>query len=90
MPPVAPTPEGSNPKKKNKSLGMRRFVVGKVVGLTRSFQRMLEALINRLDRDDARVSIPNEYSQCDPTDSGSILKEIEKVKFPSSWVPWTT
>jgi hypothetical protein len=36
--------------------------VGDVVGLMRSFYRILEALINRLDRDEARVPILNEGS----------------------------
>jgi hypothetical protein len=34
--------------------------VGDVVGLMRSFQWMSEALINHLDRDEARASTPPE------------------------------
>jgi hypothetical protein len=56
--------------------------VGYVVGLMRTFQRMSEALINQLDIDESRVPIPNEVSQCAPVGSGSIHRELEKVKFP--------
>jgi hypothetical protein len=60
---VASTPEGSNPQGEEQFIGKEKIVVGDVVGLMRSFQRMLEALINRLDRDEARVLVPNEGSQ---------------------------
>jgi hypothetical protein len=60
MPPVASTPEGSNPQGDEQVVGQEQIVVGDVVGLMRSFQRMSEALINRLDRDEARVSTPPE------------------------------
>jgi hypothetical protein len=43
---------------------------------------MLEALINRLDRDETRELVPNEGSQHAPAGSGSIHRELEKVKFP--------
>jgi len=56
--------------------------VGVVVGLMRSFQRMSEALINQLDRDEARVPVPNEDSQHALDVSGSIHIELKKVKFP--------
>jgi hypothetical protein len=42
---------------------------------------MSEALINRLYRDEVRASIPNEGSQRTPASSGSIHRELEKVKF---------
>jgi hypothetical protein len=58
------------------------IVVGDVVGLTRSFQRMSEALINQLDRDESMALVPNEGSQHAPVGNGSIHKELEKVKFP--------
>jgi hypothetical protein len=58
------------------------FVVGDVVSLTRSFQRMSEALINFLYRDEARAPVPNEGSQHAPAGSGSIHRELEKIKFP--------
>jgi hypothetical protein len=51
------------------------------VGLTRSFQRMSNTLINRLDRDKVRVPVPNEGSQGTPAGSGSIHLELEKVNF---------
>jgi hypothetical protein len=60
---------------------MSIFVVGYVVGLTRSFQRMSEALINFLYRDEARAPVPNEGSQHAPTGSDSIHRELEKIKF---------
>jgi hypothetical protein len=56
--------------------------VGDVVGLMRSFQRMSEALISRLDRDEARVPVPPEGPQRAPAGTGSIHRELEKVKFP--------
>jgi hypothetical protein len=56
--------------------------VGDVVRLMRSFQRMLETLINRLDRDEARVPVPPEGPQRAPTSTGSIHRELKKVKFP--------
>jgi hypothetical protein len=43
---------------------------------------MLEALINRLDRDEARVPVTPEGPQCTPASTGSIHREHEKVKFP--------
>jgi hypothetical protein len=81
-PPVASTPEGSNPQGEEQVIGQEQVVVGDVVGLMRSFQRMSEALINRLDRDEARALVPNEGSQRAPAGSGSIHRELEKVKFP--------
>jgi hypothetical protein len=82
MPPVASMPEGSNPQGEEQVIEQEQVVVGDVVGLMRSFQRMSEALINRLDRDEGRVSVPNEGSQCTLAGSGSIHRELEKVKFP--------
>jgi hypothetical protein len=60
-------------------------VVEHVVGMMRSFQRMSEALINHLDRDEGRASMPNEGSQRAPAGSSSIHRELEKVKFPEFW-----
>jgi hypothetical protein len=59
-PPVASTPEGSNPQGGEQVLGQEKIAVGDVVGMMRSFQRMSEALISRLDRDEARASAPAE------------------------------
>jgi hypothetical protein len=56
-----------------------------VVGMMRSFHRMLEALINCLDQDEGRASVPIEGSQHTPAGSSSIHKELEKVKFPKFW-----
>jgi hypothetical protein len=55
--------------------------VADVVGMMRSFQRISEPLINLLDRDEARVPVPNEGSQHTPPNSCSIQRELEKVKF---------
>jgi hypothetical protein len=59
----------------------KQIVLGDVVSMMISFKRMLEALINCLDRDEGRESIPNEGSQCAPTGSSSIHRELEKVIF---------
>jgi hypothetical protein len=42
---------------------------------------MLEALINRLDRDKARASAPPEGPRCTPFGTRSIHRELEKFKF---------
>jgi hypothetical protein len=56
--------------------------VGDVVGMMRSFQHMSEALINCLDRDEAREPTPPEGPPCTPVDTGSIHRELKKIKFP--------
>jgi hypothetical protein len=55
--------------------------VGDVVGLMRSFQWMSEALINHLDRDEARATTPPEGPPCALVGTGSIHRKFEKVKF---------
>jgi hypothetical protein len=55
-PPVASMPEGSNPQGGEQVLGHEQIAVADVVGMMRSFQRMFEVLISRLDRDEARAS----------------------------------
>jgi hypothetical protein len=42
---------------------------------------MSKALINRLNRDEARSPVPNEGSQNALVGDGNIHKELEKVKF---------
>jgi hypothetical protein len=84
-PPIVSTPEGSNPREMSKTTEQEQVVVGDVVGMMRSFQRMSEALINHLDRDEGRASVPNEGSQRTPAGSSSIHRELEKVKFPEFW-----
>jgi hypothetical protein len=79
--------EGSTPLGEEQTTEQEQVVVGDVVGMMRSFQRMSEALINHLDRDEGRESVPNEGSQCTPVGSSSIHRELEKVKFPSFGVP---
>jgi hypothetical protein len=81
-PPIVSMPEGSNPQGDEHITEQEQVVVGDVVGMMRSFQRMSEALINHLDRDEGRAYVPNEGSQRTPTGSSSIHKELEKVKFP--------
>jgi hypothetical protein len=53
-----------------------------VVGLMSSFERMCEALINWLDRDEARALVTPKGPQRAPTGTGSIERELKKVKFP--------
>jgi hypothetical protein len=48
-PPVASTPEGSNPQGGEQVLEQEQIAVGDVVEMMRSFQRMSKAVINRLD-----------------------------------------
>jgi hypothetical protein len=79
---VASMLEGSNPQGEEKVIGQEKIVMGDVVGLMRSFQRMSEALINHLDRDEARDVVPPEGPQRAPVDTGSIHKELKKVKYP--------
>jgi hypothetical protein len=43
---------------------------------------MFESWINCLDRDEARASAPPEGPLCTPVGTGSIHRELEKVKFP--------
>jgi hypothetical protein len=50
--------------------------------MMRSFQRMSEALISRLDRDEARAPASAEVPLHAPAVTGSIYHEFEKVKFP--------
>jgi hypothetical protein len=59
--------------------------VGDVMGMMRSFQRMSEAVINHLDHDEGRGYVPNEGSQCPPIVSGSVHRELKKVKFLKLW-----
>jgi hypothetical protein len=81
-PPAASTPEGSNPQGGEQVLGQEHIAVVDVVGMMRSFQRMFEALISRLDRDEARAPAPAEVPPRAPAITGSIHRELEKVKFP--------
>jgi hypothetical protein len=50
---------------------------------------MSEALINCLDRDEARMAIPPEGPHRTPAGTSSIHRELEKVNFSQSWVPRT-
>ena len=43
---------------------------------------MSKALINHLDRDEAREPAPIKVPPCTPIGIGSIHREFEKVKFP--------
>jgi hypothetical protein len=53
-----------------------------VVVMMRSFQRMSEALISRMDREEARALTPVEVLPRTPAITGSLHCELEKVKFP--------
>jgi hypothetical protein len=79
---AASTPEGSNPQGGEQVLGQEQIAVADVVGMMRSFQRMSEALISRSDRDEARAPAPAEVPPRAPAVTGSIHRELEKVKFP--------
>ena len=74
-------PEGSNPRGDEHVVGQEQIVVGDVVGLMRSIKCMNEALINHLDRDEAWASTPPEGPPHAPVGTGSIHRELEKVKF---------
>jgi len=58
MPPLTSMPKGSNTQGDEKVVRQEKIVLGDVVGMMRSFQRMSEALISHLDRDEARASHP--------------------------------
>jgi hypothetical protein len=81
-PPVASTPEGSNPQGGKQVLRLEQIAVGNVVGMMRSFQHMSEALISRLGRDEARAPALAEVPPRTPAVTDSIHRELEKVKFP--------
>jgi hypothetical protein len=81
-PPAASMPKGSNPQGGEQFLKQEQIAVGDVIGMMRSFQCMSEALINRLDRDEARAPAPAEVPPRAPTVTSSIHRELEKVKFP--------
>jgi hypothetical protein len=82
MPPVESTPEGSNPQGGEQVLGQEQIEVGNVVGMMRYFHCMSKALINRLDRDEARAPTPAEVPTRALAVTSSIHHELEKVKFP--------
>ena len=81
MPPATSMPKVSNPQGVEQVVRQEQIAVGDVVGFMRSFQRMFEALINHLDRDEAKASTPPEGPPCAPVGTGSIHCELEKVKF---------
>jgi len=78
---VASTPEVYNPQGEEQVVGKEHIVVGDVVGLMRSFQRMSKAWIIYLDRDETRVSTPPKGPPCTLVGTSSIHQEIDKVKF---------
>jgi hypothetical protein len=83
---VASTQDGSNPQGEEKVIGQEKIVVGDVVGLIRSFHRMSEALINRIDRDEVRVPVPPEGQQRAPIGTGN-FNNLRRSILSSSWVP---
>jgi hypothetical protein len=78
---VASMPEGSNPQGGEKVLRQEKIKFGDVVGMVRSFLCMSEALIIRLERDEARGPTTAEVPPHVPAVIGSIHRELEKVKF---------
>jgi hypothetical protein len=86
-PPVASTPEGSNPQGGEKVLAQVQIAVGDVVGMMISFQCMSEALINRLDRDEARVPAPIEVHHAHRPLQVAFTVNSRRLNFPSSLVP---
>ena len=81
-PPAASTPEGSKPPGGEQVFGQEHIAVGDVIGMMISFQCMSEALISHLDRDEARAPAPPEVLPRALAVTGSIHRELEKVKFP--------
>jgi hypothetical protein len=79
---VASTPKGSNPPRDEQVFDQKQIVVGDVVGLMSSFQWMSEALISHLDKYEVRASTPPKGPPHAPISTGSIHRELEKVKFP--------
>jgi hypothetical protein len=77
--------EGSAPQGEEQATEQKQVAIGNVVGLMRSFQRMSEVLINCLDWDERRDSVPNEGSHHPPVVGSSIHRELEKVIFPEFW-----
>jgi hypothetical protein len=75
-PPATATPEGSNPQGGEQVLRQEQIAVADVEGMMRSFQRMSEALISRLDRDEPRVPAPVVVPQRAPAITGSIHREL--------------
>jgi hypothetical protein len=75
-PTVASMLEGSNPRGDEQVVGKEQITMGDVVGLMRSFQHMLEALIIHLDRDEARVSAPPEGPPRAPIGISSIHRKL--------------
>jgi hypothetical protein len=86
-PPVASTPEGSNPQGDEQVLGQEQIAVGDVVGMMRSFQCMSEALISRLDRDEARASAPAEVPRVHRPLLVAFTVNSRRSNFLSSLVP---
>jgi len=52
-----------------------------VVKMMRYFQRMSEALISCLDRDEARFLAPHELPPCNSVGTSNIHRELEQFKF---------
>jgi hypothetical protein len=78
---VASMPEGSNPQGDEQVVGQEQIVVGDLIEMMRSFQRMSEALISRLDRYEAKASPPPEVPPCTLVSTDRVHHELEKVKF---------
>jgi hypothetical protein len=75
------TPKRSAPLGDGQDNEKDKVAVRNVVGMMRYFHRISGALINRLDCDEDNESVPNEGPQHPPVVSGSVHRELEKVKF---------
>jgi hypothetical protein len=80
-PPIVSKPEGSNPYGYEETIDEEKFVVGDVVGMMRSFQRISKGLIDYLDQVEARAFVPNEGSEHASTGSSNLHRELNKVNF---------
>jgi hypothetical protein len=69
--PSTPIAKGYAPQGDEQTTKKEKVGVGYVMGMMRCFQKMSEALINHLDRDEGRGCVPNEGSQQPPIVSDS-------------------
>jgi hypothetical protein len=78
MPATTSTPMGPNPQGGEQVLGQEHIAVGDVIRMMRSFKRMSEALISRLDRDEARAPAPPEVLPRAPAVTGSFTVNLRR------------
>jgi hypothetical protein len=85
LPPCTSTPEVFSLQEENKTTEKNKVAMGDAMGMMRYFQSILEALTNHLDHDEGRYFVPIEASHHPPIVSGSVHRELEKVKFSEFW-----